>query len=443
LRFPVARVLVLLLLIPFGTAKALGPYDDYLCDIAVTPAATLLLPYFEVDLTAPATDARTTVFNVVNVSPVPQIARATIWTDWAYPVLSFNIPLTGYDVEAVDIRDLILRGFRSGPARITNPNHIGNENLTSVCSNPPPQMPASVLSDVRAILTLGTPEQSQASCIGADGRKATLGSRHATNIAAGFITIDLVANCDATMPHEAKYYVSDLLYDNVLTGDVVHLDPKGKGGYASASPFVHIRAVPAGGPAGSRLSTELPYTFYDRFTGNDISVPRKMDRRQPLPSAFATRWIQGGETHFQTQVTVWRESVAGADARCNEYAANSAMPVTQIIRFDENENATATPGPAIAGVKSGTASAAAGVFGTASGFFPALASGDVGGWFFINLHNGGSPAYSAFGSTPRASQNWVNTTLFAEGRYGVEITSATMANGCVEPLPADARVTPY
>jgi hypothetical protein len=133
LRFKVPRYLVVvLLLMPFGTARATGPYDDYLCDIAVTPAATLLLPYFEVDLNPPAADARSTVFNIINVSPVPQIARATIWTDWAYPVLSFNIPLTGYDVEAVDVRDLILRGFRSGPARITNPNHYGNEKITRV-----------------------------------------------------------------------------------------------------------------------------------------------------------------------------------------------------------------------------------------------------------------------------------------------------------------------
>ena len=442
MRFPVARVLVLLLLIPFGAARATGPYDDYLCDIAVTPAATLLLPYFEVDLAAPAPEARTTVFNVINVSAVPQIARATIWTDWAYPVMTFNIPLTGYDVEAVDIRDLILRGYRSGPSRILNPNHRGNDKLVNGFCATPPETPIAALNDVRALLTTGTGTESQASCLGADGRAAKLGSKHPTNIAAGFVTIDLVANCDTTMPHQAKYYASDLLYDNVLTGDFVALDPKGKGGYASGSPFVHIRAVPAGGVAGSRIATELPYTFYDRFTGNDVAVPRKMDRRQPLPSAFATRWIQGGHTQFQTQVTIWRESRAGSDARCSEYASNSAMPVTQIVRFDENENATATATSAIAGETAGSHSTAAGVFTTTSGFFPALAAYDVGGWFFLNLHNGGSAAYSAFGSEPRGSQNWVNTTLFAEGRYGVEIMSAAMSNGCVQPSPAGARIAP-
>jgi hypothetical protein len=445
LRFTVPRFLVVLFfLMPFGTARATGPYDDYLCDIAVTPAATLLLPYFVVDLNPPAADARSTVFNVINVSPQPQIARATIWTDWAYPVLSFNIPLTGYDVEAVDVRDLILRGFRSGPARITNPNHRGNEKLTGVCSNPPPQIPLAVLNDARALLTTGVSTSSQLSCIGADGTQVSMGSKHPTNVAAGFITIDLVANCDLTMPHDARYYEYDLLYDNVLTGDFVHLDPKGKGGYASASPFVHIRAVPAGGPAGAQVATELPYTFYDRFTGNNSTVPRKMDRRQPLPSVFATRWIQGGSTHFQTQVTMWRESVAGSDARCNEYAANATMPVTQIVRFDENENATATAAPAVAlAAGSGPVSPAAGMFSTASSMFPALAAHDVGGWFFINLHNGGASSYGAFNSSgQRASQNWISTTLFAEDRYGVEITSATMVNGCVQPLTAGDRVGP-
>src|SRR5687768_18492082 len=96
-----------------ATSTARAPFttnNDDSCDLAVTPAATLLLPYFEVDLASPTPEARTTVFNVINVSPMRQIARATIWTDWAYPVLTFNIPLTGYDVEAVNLRELIARG---------------------------------------------------------------------------------------------------------------------------------------------------------------------------------------------------------------------------------------------------------------------------------------------------------------------------------------------
>src|SRR5436190_23015000 len=61
------------------------------CDISATPAATLLLPYFEVDTAAPQGAGTTTLFTVVNTSRYPQIAHVTVWTDWAYPVLSFNL----------------------------------------------------------------------------------------------------------------------------------------------------------------------------------------------------------------------------------------------------------------------------------------------------------------------------------------------------------------
>jgi len=67
------------------------------------------------------------------------------------------------------------------------------------------------------------------------------------------------------------------------------------GNFAAGEPMVHIRAIPEGGTAGSAPPTNLPYTFYDRYTpqGN-----RKMDRRVPLPSMFAARWIEGGaEAH--------------------------------------------------------------------------------------------------------------------------------------------------
>src|ERR1700704_2953535 len=48
--------------------------NDDSCDISVAPAATLLLPYFEVDLGAAGT-GRTTLFTITNVSPYAQVAH--------------------------------------------------------------------------------------------------------------------------------------------------------------------------------------------------------------------------------------------------------------------------------------------------------------------------------------------------------------------------------
>src|SRR6266581_4042122 len=57
--------------------------NDDSCDIGVAPAATLLLPYFEVDLVNRTT---TTLFTITNVSRLPQIAHVTIWTDRSFAV---------------------------------------------------------------------------------------------------------------------------------------------------------------------------------------------------------------------------------------------------------------------------------------------------------------------------------------------------------------------
>src|SRR3954451_14443669 len=81
----------------FGVGgAAAGPTttnNDDSCDIGTAPAAPLLLPYFEVETSNRGVD---TFFTVTNVGDLPQIAHVTVWTDWSYPVLDFNIFLTGY-----------------------------------------------------------------------------------------------------------------------------------------------------------------------------------------------------------------------------------------------------------------------------------------------------------------------------------------------------------
>src|SRR5437764_8802337 len=78
--------------------------NDDSCDIGVAPAATLLLPYFEVDVT---NRTQTTLFTITNVSRYPQIAHVTLWTDFSFPVLDFNIFLTGYDVQRISMQQVL------------------------------------------------------------------------------------------------------------------------------------------------------------------------------------------------------------------------------------------------------------------------------------------------------------------------------------------------
>ncbi|MCU1347879.1 MAG: hypothetical protein JWO56_909 [Acidobacteria bacterium] len=384
------------------------------CDLSTTPAATLLLPYFEVDIHQAVNDATNTIFAVVNTVRTPQIARVTLWTDQGYPVLWFNLFLTGYDVQSISLYDVLSRGaipitssaMAHGARSSANGTNAHVTNLES-CASPGGMLDASSLEAIQAMLTTGV--RAGSTCrIGGDHAHAT-----------GYITIDLVSSCSAVSPLDPSYYAQVILFDNVLTGDYERIAPeRTTGNFAGGSPLVHIKAVPEGGDSSSYI-TELPYTFYDRFTG--LSA-RRVDRRQPLPSSFAARFIQGGTGQFFTDYMVWRESSTAPasmiSSTCSTAAA--AMPVSSAVRFDENENPTVAASGLIA-------LPSASLVSTSGTTFPPLAGATLSGWMMLNLDN--RALISASGNA-RPSQNWVVVHLSAEGRYGVDYDATALSNGC-------------
>jgi hypothetical protein len=439
-----------------GAAEAASPTstnNDDTCDVKVGPAATLLLPYFEVDVSGAS--GQTTLFTITNVTRYAQIAHVTLWTDYGYPVMTFNEFLTGYDVQAINMADVLIRGVvapPNGTSSATTPGSLSaatsSSNLRTPldCAASPGTFPQTIIAAIRTALTTGN--SSLGSC-------SDIGAAHANAI--GYATVDVVASCTARSASDPLYYLNDLLFDNVLIGDYQQIGPHPAGEPASTfdaggNPMVHIRAVPEGGGAGSNVATALPYTFYDRYT----PVGRRtFDRRQPLPSTYATRFIQGGTAGFRTNLTIWREGFGTGS--CADAKASKEMLVSEIVRFDEHENpfALGTPifctcfsPPTTLPPTSSTASY--------SPSYPALGTADVGGWFYLNLNNGGSTTYSVtrdvggvpgptnaktalapVGATtnlgPRPSQNWVTVTMF--GNLGTsyltaEFDAASLGNGC-------------
>ncbi|HEV2721176.1 MAG TPA: hypothetical protein VG323_14230, partial [Thermoanaerobaculia bacterium] len=342
--------------------------NDDSCDISVQPAATLLLPYFEVDFRSPQSQARSTLFTVQNVSPLPQIAEVTLWTDYAYPGLQFPIFLTGYDVQSINLYDIFARAVVApGPtpagggtsvrvtvpanptkgtqpsSNLSNPNFLSDVSAT--CAAIPGTFPPTLLADIQQLFTVGVPVDNALGCAPPPQTfpptaSTPVGGTHINAI--GYITIDVVATCQTVKPMSKDYFAKNLLYDNVLTGDY-QIITRGDKNYAQGGPMVHIRAVPEGGPAGASTLTNLPYTFYDRYT-TGFFFNRAVDRRQPLPSTFAPRYIQGGNGGFNTALRIWREGIVSGDGACSDFIRNSNMPVTEIVRFDEHENATVSTG---------------------------------------------------------------------------------------------------
>ena len=231
---------------------------------------------------------------------------------------------------------------------------------------------------------------------------------------------------------------------NVLTGDYETFSKRTSS--AGGNPLVHIRAVPEGGPAGSMPSadsTTLPYTFYGRYV-NGQAVPH-VDRRQPLGSTFAARWIQGGPTSFNTNLKIWREGVGGAPS-CSSVVPNSTLPVAEMVRFDEHENATIfipcrNVCPPIGPPPQPTAASS---LATTELFFPPTLTtpGDDNGWLYLNLDSGVAEQTVNRAAHPnfpvkRASQNWVIVSMSgagtSAGQYSVDFDATSLGNGCSPP----------
>ncbi|HWC65194.1 MAG TPA: hypothetical protein VG777_03855, partial [Thermoanaerobaculia bacterium] len=181
-----------------GSGPALGTVRE-------EPAATLLLPFFEVDLTNPA--GRTTRFSVNSATAAAVLAHVTIWSDLAVPVFQFNIYLTGYDTQAMDMRD-ILNGSLPQTASAgqdatdtISPKGVLSQDINfASCTGilPPAPLSSGDAAALRAALTGASSSLLGGKCAG----------RSSPGRAQGFVTIDTVSNCTSRFPSDPGYFVS-------------------------------------------------------------------------------------------------------------------------------------------------------------------------------------------------------------------------------------------
>lgn len=300
------------------------------------PAATLLLPYFEVDLAHPA--GANTYFTVNNASASAVLAHVTVWSAMHVPVYNFNIYLTGYDVQQVNLREVINgrlpatasdgQDLGDGPSPndgISNQGPLSQDINFASCNGdlPPAAVPQATVDHIRAALT-GQQSPMTGTC-------ATISD--GTRIARGYITVDTVNQCTALTPADSGYFAAGgsgiATNQNVLWGDYTYTNHLGGVESGDASPLVHITA------SATDPQTSVPgeYTFYGRFVNWSA-----VDNREPLASNFMTRFLNSA-TAGRTTLTVWR------DAKVNQgfFACGSRpswFPLSQehVGFFDEQEN---------------------------------------------------------------------------------------------------------
>ncbi|MCG8457871.1 MAG: hypothetical protein MI919_16465, partial [Holophagales bacterium] len=337
--------------------------------VDAVPAATLLLPYFEVDLGAGPGAGVTTLFEINNASAAPALAHVTVWTDWSVPVLDFDVFLTGYDVQTVNLYDVFVNGWlpvtadeqsdqnpsaaRSEP---NNPLSICQEGVADSCSphgdNPlwdgsfdgslggddclnffpffiNPLLDNVRRADLQASLT-GQPTAGAPNCNGAD---------HGDSIARGYITIDNVNGCSIDFPNDEFYFTDGVnpgIANNInqLWGNYYVVDPAN--GFAGGDTLVHIEADDQylGGATG--------YTFYARYTSGFGTL----DNREALGESWAARYLSQ-PVFDATDFIVWRDSTssdivsAGCGAPGTPGTGPSWHPLneTEVVAFNEIEDA--------------------------------------------------------------------------------------------------------
>ena len=109
-----------------------------ICANDVVPAATLLFPFVQYDYDAglAGNAGATTLFAITNVSAEAQIVHVTLWTDYSIAILDFNVVLTGYDVQTINIRDILRDGMLPYEGNGANIWEMDNEGATPVDLGP-------------------------------------------------------------------------------------------------------------------------------------------------------------------------------------------------------------------------------------------------------------------------------------------------------------------
>jgi len=362
------------------------------CRTAEQPAATLLYPYFEVDLQR--TDGATTLISINNSSSSSTVARVVMWTDWGAPTLAFDVYLTGYDVQSLNLRDL-LGGKLPATSQIASPEGELSDTNTAFagCDGNPKAVTALGQAnwDYLQAAHTGRPlPGSTSQCIGS--------GQAGSQVATGYVTVDVVNRCSGASVGKKENTPADPAYfaaggtglasnQNVLWGEYFAVNP-GRG-FADSQTAVHILAD------GDAFSPG-DYTFYGRYVNYD-----SRDDRAPLSSLYYVRYLNGGPFSGGSDLVVWRDNRdANVTARsCGTAPSWAPLGEYQMVAFDEEENPTLIPNSQAFPLASQKVQV-----GSSS-----LEVGKSFGWLMIDLWH----------SDATHAQGWVGVTMSAEGRFSV------------------------
>jgi len=411
-----------------------GQAAAVICTIDQVPAATLLLPYFEVDLSNP--QGLTTLFSINNASATAILTHVVVRTDLSVEVLDFNVYLTGYDVQTINLRDILVNGNMpqtasagQDPTDTISPKGQFSQDINfASCTGflPIPPLSASTIAYLQAALTGKTIPGIFAAC---SGPPCCAAQNLGDNIARGYITVDTVNSCTIVPQDSLGYFGAGgtgiATNQNVIWGDWFIVNTTQN--FAEGGDLVHIEAD-ATNPA---TSTSGRYTFYGRYLKPNPWTA--VDNREPLATTFATRYLNGGPFSAGTSLLCWRDSKTDQQQfSCPAASGNPPWyPLGQegYVVFDEQEhpltnaNCSVSPCPRIQNVICPAETQRVQVGGAS------LPVNSNFGWLYLDLNTviAGNPNPPV---DPAAAQAWVISTLASNGHFAVGLDAIRLDSAC-------------
>jgi hypothetical protein len=434
IRFVLVVLAPILLLLGVTRARAeLGTIDN-------TAAATLLLPYFEVDLAD--ANGMTTVFSIVasgQFGTPPDafgtvasagVAHVTLWTDLGIPTFAFDIYLTGFDVAPVNLRDVfngVLPASASDgqdPTDTISPQGDLSQDINFGSCNgklpyPVPALTAQQITDLRNAHTGNASGLLGGNC----------GARHlGDGVARGFVTVDDVNACSdlfpPVFPSSPDYFTQVAGKRNLIMGDFMLANPGLN--FAEGEALVPIESI---GFQGSVYGAG-DYTFYGRFVGGAGT-----DQREPLATRWAAPYEDKPAHSLATELIVWRDPITAVAP----FACGGGLPppyplgAEELIAFDMMENpeilAPAQPPFPVAAMRT-----------SINGAPPSLAVSPRAGWLYLSLNSPAAVADSPF-ADKTARQSWVMVLKKAEGRFSSAHAAIQLNNPSTPPPTWTATAT--
>ncbi|MEO6324110.1 MAG: Ig-like domain-containing protein [Thermoanaerobaculia bacterium] len=400
-------LLMVIAVVALGASVA-PPAHAVVCTVDNVPAATLLLPYFEVDLANP--NGADTTFTINNASATAVLAHVTLWTDLGVPTQTFDIYLTGYDVEKVDLRLLFAAGVTprtasagQDPAEKISPHGPVSQDINFASCNgrlPLPPLTAAEVAHIRAAHTGAASPTFGGNCSG-----LAVGD----NIARGYVTIDSVNACNPFLPDD-PLYVPYITFQNVFFGNFEYVNRTLTTTYAGA--LVGVEAS----FSNPEVSVPGQYTFYGRYNNYTAT-----DRREPLATQWQTRILSNAAFGQNTDLIVWRDpGVASTPFACGGNPSWYPLPLENLVLFDEQEFPV-VPAPATSNL-----------FAAAAQRIPASSLGSpyASGYVRATLS---LPAGTGSVNPPedvRARQSYVFAVTSSNGKYGIGLNGFALDTAC-------------